>query len=77
IPKRFHASYWFVILLAKSKYENAYGTQILENKLKDIHYEFKEDVKEIFDSLTFYDMDIEKMKKEGLYFGKKYQIQKY
>lgn len=36
--------------------------------------QFKQDIKEIFDSLIIHDMDRERMKKEGLLYDKKYEI---
>jgi hypothetical protein len=36
--------------------------------------QFKQDIKEIFDSLIIHDMDRERMKKEGLLHDKKYEI---
>lgn len=36
--------------------------------------QFKQDIKEIFDSLIIHDMDKERMKKEGLLYDKKYEI---
>lgn len=36
--------------------------------------QFKQDIKEIFDSLIIHDIDRERMKKEGLLYDKKYKI---
>ncbi|WP_419678315.1 hypothetical protein ACN2EN_04025 [Aliarcobacter lanthieri] len=45
-----------------------------EQILKDIQNQFKQDIKEIFNSIKLHYMDRERMKKEGLLYDKKYEI---
>ena len=42
-----------------------------------MQYQFKQDIKAIFDSLVIHDMDRERMAKEGLLHDRKYEIQEW
>jgi hypothetical protein len=42
-----------------------------------MQYQFKQDIKAIFDSLVIHDIDRERMQKEGLLHDKKYEIQEW
>jgi hypothetical protein len=45
-----------------------------EQILKDIQNQFKQDIKEIFNSIKLHYMDRERMKREGLLYDRKYEI---
>jgi len=65
------------------EYHYSFESEIFKNSnktkeevLKDIQNQFKQDIKEIFDSIKIHTMNREKMKKEGLLYSKKYEIRK-
>jgi len=63
------------------EYHYSFESEIFKNSnkteeeiLKDIQNQFKQDIKEIFDSIKIHTMNREKMQKEGLLYDKKYEI---
>lgn len=69
-----HISYEYSYSFESEVFKNNYNKKSKSEILKNIQNQFKQDIKEIFDSLVIHDMDRERMKKEGLLYDKKYEI---
>jgi len=75
-PQRLHSHYIFTFTFNRTLFEgSSHSPSLVQHHLEEIQVQFKKDMKAIFDSMILYDMDTERMKKEGLFFDKKYQIQ--
>lgn len=70
--KRINIFYDYVYTHDGTKFESDSSNSIYSPQA--MKKQFKEDMKAIFDSLIIHDMDREKMKKDGLLYDKKYQI---
>ncbi len=74
-PQRLHSHYILTFTFNQTLFEGSHSPSLVQHHLEEIQLQFKQDMKEIFDSMILYDMDTERMKKEGLLFDEKYQIQ--
>ena len=72
LPKLLYIDYQFYFTFAGTRFEQSNNPSSLKYKFEEIQLQFKKDMKEIFDSMNIYDMDREKMHKEGLLYDKKY-----
>lgn len=72
LPKTLEISYDFYYTFDRTKFERGDNPSLVRYKLKEIEHQFKKDMKEIFDSIQIYDIDRDRMKKEGLLYNKKY-----
>lgn len=73
-PKNIHIDYRFYYTFNRTKFEGSDNPSLVRYKLEEIQLQFKKDMKEIFDSLVIYDMDTERMQKEGLLYDEKYSL---
>ncbi|MDP3266306.1 MAG: hypothetical protein Q8M39_05725 [Sulfuricurvum sp.] len=73
--KHIHLDYRYTYTHSGTKYED--DSQSSSVTPQAMERQFKQDMKEIFDSLVIHDMDKEKMAKEGLLHDKKYEIQEW
>lgn len=64
----------FYYTFNQTKFEGSDSPSLVRHKLKEIELQFKKDMKEIFDSIEVYDMDRERMQKEGLLYDEKYSL---
>lgn len=67
--------YRFYFTFNQTKFEGSDNVSLLKHKFEEIQLQFKHDMKEIFDSIEIYDMDKERMEKEGLLYHKKYTLE--
>lgn len=67
--------YRFYFTFNQTKFEGSDNPSLLKHKFDEIQLQFKHDMKEIFDSIEIYDMDKERMEKEGLLYHKKYTLE--
>lgn len=73
--KNIHLAYRYTYSHSSTKHED--DTQSSSVTPEAMQYQFKQDIKAIFDSLVIHDMDRERMAKEGLLHDKKYEIQEW
>lgn len=66
--------YTFYFTFNQTKLEGSDNPSLRKHKFEEIQLQFKHDMKEIFDSIEIYDMDKERMEKEGLVYNKKYTL---
>ncbi len=75
LPKSLYLSYWYVFTFGDTTFKDASTPSLRIATMKEIQDEFKQDVKKIVDNIELFDMDKEKMKKEGLYYeDKEYDV---
>ena len=67
--------YRFYFTFNQTKFEGSDNVSLVKHKFEEIQLQFKKDMKEIFDSIEIYDMDKERMEKEGLLYNKKYTLE--
>lgn len=73
--KNIHLAYRYTYSHSGTKADG--DTQSSSVAPEAMQYQFKQDIKAIFDSLVIHDMDRAKMRKEGLLHDKKYEIQEW
>ena len=73
--KSIDIDYRFYFTFNQTKFEGSDNPSLLKHKFEEIQLQFKHDMKEIFDSIEIYDMDKERMAKEGLLYDKKYILE--
>lgn len=67
--------YRFYFTFNQTKFEGSDNVSLRKHKFEEIQLQFKKDMQEIFDSIEIYDMDKERMEKEGLLYNKKYMLE--
>lgn len=72
--KYIRTNYHFYYTFDRTKFEGSNSPSLLKHKFEEIQLQFKKDMKVIFDSMEIYDMDRERMEKEGLLYNKKYML---
>lgn len=73
--KYIRTNYRFYFTFDQTKFEGSDNPSLRKHKFEEIQLQFKHDMKEIFDSIEIYDMDKERMEKEGLLYNKKYTLE--
>ncbi|MCW8896236.1 hypothetical protein [Sulfurimonas sp.] len=68
--------YRFYYTFDRTKFEGGDDPSLVRHRLQEIQLQFKKDMKEIFDSIEIYDMDRDRMQKEGLLYDEKYSLDK-
>lgn len=76
LPKHIHLDYRFYYTFDRTKFEGGDDPSLVRHRLEEIQLQFKKDMKEIFDSIEIYDMDRDRMQKEGLLYNEKYSLDK-
>lgn len=74
LPKLIYIDYLFYFTFNQTKFEGSDNISLVKHKFEEIQLQFKHDMQEIFDSIEIYDMDKERMEKEGLLYNKKYTL---
>ncbi|MBE0496835.1 MAG: hypothetical protein IBX45_10515, partial [Campylobacterales bacterium] len=67
--------YHFYYTFDRTKFQGSNNPSLARHQFEEIQLQFKKDMKVIFDSMEIYDMDRERMEKEGLLYNKKYMLE--
>ena len=73
--KYIRIDYRFYFTFNQTKFEGSDNPSLRKHKFEEIQLQFKHDMQEIFDSIEIYDIDKERMGKEGLLYHKKYTLE--
>jgi len=73
--KLIYIDYRFYYTFDRTKFQGSDNPSLARYRFEEIQQQFKHDMKEIFDSMEIYDMDRERMEKEGLLYNKKYMLE--
>lgn len=67
--------YRFYYTFDRTKFQGSDNPSLIGHRFEEVQLQFKKDMKVIFDSMEIYDMDRERMRKEGLLYNKKYILE--
>ncbi|QOG12444.1 hypothetical protein [Arcobacter sp. FWKO B] len=73
--KYIRTNYRFYFTFDRTKFQGSDNPSLVRHRFEEIQLQFKKDMKVIFDSMEIYDMDRERMEKEGLLYNKKYMLE--